>query len=130
MTAAIGTLLAIWGQGNFLTNFMLFLTYFLIAWTAINLVDFYFVRHGEYRVKDIFDVNGIYGAVNWVTLITYVISVLVEIPFINTTIYEGPLAKALGGADISWIVGLVVSAPLYYFLARSRVNEHKSTVAG
>jgi NCS1 family nucleobase:cation symporter-1 len=41
--AIIGTSVAILGQGNFvhnLTNFILFLSYFLIPWTAINLADF------------------------------------------------------------------------------------------
>lgn len=124
--AIIGTGLAIWGQGNFLnnfSNFILFLAYFLIPWTAINLVDFYFVRHGEYRIQDIFTLDGIYGRINWRTLLVYVIGVLVEIPFMNTTFYTGPIANALGGADISWIVGLLVSAPLYYFLARSRRDD-------
>jgi len=121
--AIIATGLAIAGQGNFLSNFtdfILFLAYFLIPWTSINLVDFYFVRHGEYSVPDIFKLDGIYGRVNWATMAVYVVGVLVEIPFMNTTFYVGPLANAMGGADISWIVGLIVSAPLYYFIARRR----------
>lgn len=120
--AIIGTGLAVAGQGNFLnnfSNFILFLAYFLIPWTAINLVDFYFVRHGEYSIADIFKLDGIYHRFNWRTLLVYAIGVLVEVPFMNTTFYTGPIAKAMGGADISWIIGLVVSAPLYYLLARS-----------
>ncbi|MDK2599775.1 cytosine permease [Bacillus stercoris] len=35
-----------------------------MPWTAINLVDYYFVRHGKYQVKAMFDVNGPYGKVN------------------------------------------------------------------
>jgi NCS1 family nucleobase:cation symporter-1 len=45
--AAIGTGVAIAGRGNFIgnfTNFIVLLTYFLIPWTSINLVDFYLVR--------------------------------------------------------------------------------------
>jgi nucleobase:cation symporter-1, NCS1 family len=42
----------------------------------------------------------------------------VEIPFVNSSLYEGPIAKSLGGADISWIVGFVVAAVLYYLAAR------------
>ncbi|MDQ0189939.1 cytosine permease [Alicyclobacillus cycloheptanicus] len=126
LMALVGTVLALAGQGNFLdnfTNFILFLAYFLIPWTAINLVDFYFVRHGEYSIPDIFKLDGIYGAYNWRTLIVYVVGVLVEIPFMNTTFYVGPLSNAMGGADISWIVGLVVSAPLYYLVTKPTVNR-------
>ena len=46
-----------------------------------------------------------------------------QIPFVNTTLYEGPVAKSLNGADISWIVGLAVTIPLYYFVARARVSR-------
>jgi purine-cytosine permease-like protein len=31
----------------------------------------------------------------------------------NSPLYEGPIASALGGADLSWILGLPVSALLY-----------------
>ena len=36
-------------------------------------------------------------------------------PFINSGFYVGFWVDALGGADISWIVGLVVAAGLQYF---------------
>jgi NCS1 family nucleobase:cation symporter-1 len=131
---AVSLLGALAFQSTFLTsyvNFILFLLYVLIPWTAINLVDFYLIRHGNYDVASFFDPSGgIYGRVNWSTLIIYLIGVGVQIPFVNTTLYEGPVAKSLNGADISWIVGLAVTIPLYYFVARSRVSrELPTTVA-
>jgi NCS1 family nucleobase:cation symporter-1 len=87
-------------------------------------VDFYLIRHGNYDVASFFDPSGgIYGRVNWSTLIIYLVGVGVQIPFVNTTLYEGPVAKSLNGADISWIVGLAVTIPLYYFVARARVGR-------
>ena len=35
------------------------------------------------------------------------------------TLYEGPAARALGGADISFFVGLPVAGVLYYVFTRS-----------
>ena len=38
---------------NYLTNFnnfVLLILYFLIPWTAVNLVDYYFVRRGHYAI--------------------------------------------------------------------------------
>ncbi len=119
--AVIGTVVAVLGQGNFIenfTNFLLFLLYFIIPWTAINLVDFYLLRHEQYDISAIFDPLGMYGRFNWRTLLVYVIAVLLELPFMSTTLYTGPLVAHLGGADIAWIVGLVVSSVLYYFLMR------------
>ena len=46
------------------------------------------------------------------------IGVLVQMPFISTHFYTGPLVETLGGTDISWILGLIVPAVLYYVGAR------------
>ncbi|AUZ28363.1 cytosine permease [Bacillus subtilis] len=122
----VGTVLSLLGQSNFMElflNFIFFISYFLIPWTAINLVDYYFVRHGKYQVKAMFDVNGPYGKVNWITTIAFVLSILLEIPFINTSFYIGPLAKMFGGGDIAWIVGLAVPSVLYYILMKPRLKK-------
>ncbi|HZU00180.1 MAG TPA: cytosine permease [Ktedonobacteraceae bacterium] len=123
--AVVGTAVAVLGQGNFIanyTNFLLLLLYFVIPWSAINLVDFYLLRHEQYDIDSIFDPNGMYGRVNWRAILAYVVAVLVELPFVNTTLYVGPLSTLLGGADIAWIVGLAVSAILYYVLMRTHVT--------
>ncbi len=119
VAAVIGTTIAIAASSNFLTNFenfILFLAYFLIPWTAINLTDFYFVRKEEYDISSVFRPDGIYGKVDWRTMTAYILAIGVEIPFMNTTFYVGPMVSHLGGGDISWILGLIVSAGLYYLL--------------
>ena len=35
----------------------------------------------------------------------------------NTPMYAGPVPKYLDGADLSWLVGLLLTSPLYYWLA-------------
>ncbi|MFD0829188.1 purine-cytosine permease family protein [Bacillus sp. UNC438CL73TsuS30] len=124
-TAIIGTVLAIWGNGNFLSNFenfILLLSYFMVPWTAINLIDYYLLRRGEYNVWDVFDVNGQYGKFNWIAIIAYLISFILEVPFVNTSMYVGPVSKALDGTDIAWIVGLAVPLVLYYYPMRKKIN--------
>jgi NCS1 family nucleobase:cation symporter-1 len=121
-TAVVGTLVAILGFGNFVENFenfILFLAYFLIPWTAINLVDFYWVRRERYDIPSIFDPSGIYGKWGWRALIAYAAGIIVEIPFMSTSFYTGPMVAPLGGADISWILGLIVSGGLYAILGRT-----------
>lgn len=117
----VGTVLAIWGQGNFLnnySNFLLLVLYVLIPWTAINLTDFYLVRRGHYDIASILHAGGQYPRFSARALITFFVTIAVEVPFIDTTLYEGPIAKAMGGADISWIVGLLLASVLYYVLMR------------
>jgi nucleobase:cation symporter-1, NCS1 family len=123
--------LCLLGQSNFLSfflNFIFFISYFLIPWTSINLVDYYLLRHGHYNVKDIFDVNGQYGKINWITCMAFLVSILAEIPFINTSFYVGPIAKAFEGADVAWIIGLVVPAVLYYFPMRKKLNIAENAI--
>ncbi|MBU8869042.1 purine-cytosine permease family protein [Paenarthrobacter aromaticivorans] len=128
--------IALFARDNFIlfyTNFLSFLMYVLVPWTAINLVDYYLLRHGDYRVEDFFKRDGgVYGRFNWVAIGSYLAGALIQVPFSATAIYTGPMAAALGGVDISWLVGLVVVAPLYYFAARvfrnkAQAASHRST---
>jgi purine-cytosine permease-like protein len=88
-------------------------------WTAINLVDFYWVRGGHYSVREIFNPRGMYAMWNWRGLAAYVIGFVSMIPFFSTGMYTGPVARALGGADIAMLVGLPVSALVYLLACRS-----------
>ena len=120
--AVVGTVIAVVATSNFLTdfsNFILFLAYFLVPWTAVNLVDFYLVRRGQYDIASIFTPKGIYGRVDWRTMVAYLVAIAVEVPFMNTTFYQGPMVSHLGGGDISWILGLIVASGLYYVLHRA-----------
>ncbi|WP_263263115.1 cytosine permease [Pseudomonas sp. RIT-PI-S] len=116
--------LALLGQDDFMlnyTNFILLLLYVLVPWTAINLVDYYLVAHGNYDVPSFFRRDGgIYGYFNWTAVGCYLLGVLVQVPFMATELYTGVVAKAIGGADIAWIVGLAVISPVYYLASRRR----------
>jgi nucleobase:cation symporter-1, NCS1 family len=113
---------ALLGRNSFLANytdFILLLLYVLVPWTAINLVDYYLLRHGQYDVASFLRQDGgIYGRVNVTAVVCYCIGILVQVPFIATPLFTGPVARGIGGADISWIVGLAVTGPVYYALAK------------
>jgi NCS1 family nucleobase:cation symporter-1 len=102
-------------------NFLVVLIYVLTPWTAVNLVDFYFIRKGDYAIREIFNPRGIYGRWNWRGLVAYFAGFAVMIPFFSiTNFFVGPVAKAAGGADFSIFIGLPFSALLYYLLARGQ----------
>ncbi|QEY62184.1 cytosine permease [Metapseudomonas lalkuanensis] len=114
--------LALLGQDDFMvnyTNFILLLLYVLVPWSAINLVDYYLVAHGRYDLPSFFRRDGgLYGRCNWTAVNCYVLGIIVQIPFMSTALYTGPVARAMDGADISWIVGLGVISPVYYLACR------------
>lgn len=104
--------------GSF-NSFVTLMLYFLVPWTAVNLVDFYLVRHGRYAITEIFSHDGIYGRWAWRGLLAYAVGFLAMVPFFTLGFYVGPVAQALGGADVSFAIGLAVSGGLYYLLTRN-----------
>ena len=125
---AASCLIAVSSSGDFVNRFgdlLALLLYLFTPWTAINLVDFYVVRRGHYSIREIFNSAGLYGRWNWRGLGAYLVGFLVMIPFFSTTIYTGPVARALGGADIAMLVGLPVAAGVYLFACRSIDLEHE-----
>ncbi|KQY62461.1 MULTISPECIES: purine-cytosine permease family protein [unclassified Nocardioides] len=126
LISAVALAIALAATDNFLstfTDFLLFLLYFMTPWSAVNLVDYYWVRKEKYDVGALFDANGIYGKFNVGAFVAYGIGVLIQIPFMHSTLYTGPIASWMGGAEFAWVLGLVVSGGLYYaFSARIR-NE-------
>jgi NCS1 family nucleobase:cation symporter-1 len=131
---SISLTLALLGQDDFManyTNFILLLLYVLVPWTAINLVDYYLVAHGSYDVASFFRRDGgIYGYFNWTAVGCYVLGILVQIPFMATELYTGVIAKAMGGADVSWIVGLLVISPVYYLASQRRGRKQALSAVG
>ena len=118
---AIATILALTGYKTFLTsfeNFINVLLFFFVPWSVINLIDFYIVKKGRYDVKSFFTPKGIYGGWRWAAIIPYVIALAAQVPFLDQTLYTGPMVKVLGGADISWIVGWVVAGVAYLIAVR------------
>ncbi|WP_176509358.1 MULTISPECIES: purine-cytosine permease family protein [Pseudomonas] len=128
---ALATALCTLAQDDFIQfflNFIFFMSYFLIPWTAINLVDYYALRKGQYQIADIFDPSGIYGRVNWIAVGVFLATIALEIPFMNTSLYVGPVAASLQGIDLAWVVGLLFPAACYYRLMSKRRSLAAATV--
>ncbi len=125
---------ALLGKSSFLSNyesFILLLLYVLVPWTAINLVDYYLLRHGGYDVESFYRHDGgIYGRVNGVAIGCYVLGILVQLPFIDSKLYTGPVALAMGKVDLSWIAGLALTAPAYYWLAKRLTSTSPAVATG
>lgn len=121
LIVASATFLALFASKDFLSifsTFVLLLLTFFTPWSAINLVDFYFVSKEHYDVPALLDPNGRYGRWNKVALTTYLVGVLAQLPFLYTSVYEGPMVRVLGHTDVSWIVGLLVPGAIYFVWAR------------
>ncbi|MFI5880921.1 purine-cytosine permease family protein [Streptomyces sp. NPDC051554] len=133
LTAALSLAGAMAATANFLTNFnnfLLLVLYLFIPWTAVNLMDYYVVRRGHYAIAEIFNPHGIYGRWGWHGIISYLVGFGVMVPFFSVgTLYVGPIAHAMDGADLSLFVGLPVAGLLYWWLSRSIDVEAEIRVA-
>jgi purine-cytosine permease-like protein len=121
-TAALSLIGALAASQNFLSNFenfLLLILYLFIPWTAVNLVDYFIVRRGHYAIEEIFNPRGMYGRWGWRGIVAYLAGFGAMVPFFSTGLYSGPVAEALGGADLSLFIGLPVAGGLYWLFGRS-----------
>ncbi|MGF6821091.1 purine-cytosine permease-like protein [Paraburkholderia atlantica] len=118
---ASSTVTALWASSNFIAIFLtaIFAMRIVLApWVAINLVDFYLISNRRYRVSEIIGSNGgVYGSFNFKAIAIYLFGIAVQVPFMEESFFHGPWASIMGGADVSWIVGLVATAVTYYLFA-------------
>jgi nucleobase:cation symporter-1, NCS1 family len=105
--------------------------YLLVPWTSVNLVDYFFVRRGRYAITHLFTPHGIYGPWGGRGLVAYVLGFVATLPFfVLPDVYTGPAARALGGVDVGWLVGLIVSGALYFLLCRSlKLSQEQGAIA-
>ena len=89
---------------------------------------------GNYDIASFFVADGVYGRFAWRGLLAYAIGLAAEWPFVSQPDYTGPLVKALGGADISWLVGWFTAAIVYLLLVTvsagtARHDRQAATIA-
>ncbi len=105
-------------------GFVIGLMIVLSPWATINLIDFYMVRKGRYDIASFFEADGgIYGLLNGRAAIAYLAGIAVQLPFLTSSLYTGPLAKAIGGLDIGWLIAPVVTGALYLGLRAGRAEN-------
>nr|WSX24338.1 cytosine permease [Streptomyces tubercidicus] len=130
--ATVASVLAALASGSLLATFQnitLFVLALLVPWSAINLVDYYVVRRGHYDIPALLTKDGRYGTCTWWAVLIYLASIGAELLFINSGMYVGPLVGFLGGADLSWLVGLVVGGMGYYVCAKLIRDRRPGPVA-
>ncbi len=125
--AVLYVTIAILAASNFnetLTNFLLLVAYWLGPWAIILVIEHFVFRHGKYSE---------YHGENWNTrsklplgwaAIAAMALGLVGVYFgASQFLFTGPLAKALGGTDIGFELGLVVAGIAYFFLRRVELAQ-------
>jgi NCS1 family nucleobase:cation symporter-1 len=99
-------------------NILLFVGYWIAPFCAIVMIDWYY--H-----KDRYEPSNLRTALTFrnlragrPALVAFVLAFAAMVPFMNTSVIEGPAAAALHGADVAFYVGFIVAGLLYYWLRR------------
>ena len=103
---------------TYVNAMLVIMLYFLMPWTAVNLIDYFWLRRGRYSIGDLFTPLGIYGAWGGRGLLAYAIGFIASIPFfVVPNVYTGPIAARLGGVDVGWMVSLGAASCAYLILS-------------
>jgi nucleobase:cation symporter-1, NCS1 family len=99
-------------------NILLFIGYWIAPFCAIVMIDW----HDH---KDRYEPSLLRAALSfrdlragWPALAAFALAFAAMVPFMNTSVIEGPVAAALHGADVAFYVGFIVAGLLYYWLRR------------
>ena len=104
-------------------NWMISLLLWMSPWAGVVLTDFFIVRRGRIDVEELYrpPEQSAYGDVNWGAIAAFLVGLIagwsVEDGLVPAL--QGPIStKLLSGADLSWLVGIVVAGAAYLVLAR------------
>ncbi len=118
---------------TYVNAMLVIMLYFLMPWTAVNLIDYFLLRRGRYSIRDLFTPTGLYGAWGGRGLTAYAIGFVASIPFfVVPNVYTGPVAARLGGVDMGWLVSLAAASAAYLGLSWNfdRAAETAAIAAG
>ncbi|MDT5172762.1 MAG: nucleobase:cation symporter, family [Mycobacterium sp.] len=99
---------------------LLLVSYWIPAFVAIVVIDWLLRIRGRASINPAEEPTDRRDAAS--AVIVFVVAYAAAIPFMNTSLIEGPVARAWHGADIAYFVNLLVAALLYggYRLLRGR----------
>ncbi|MDA4118455.1 MAG: cytosine permease [Thaumarchaeota archaeon] len=120
LAGVVGFVLALLGSSNFAANyqnFLLTLDYWITPWIGVMIAAFF--------MKRVF--SGVESAPAFLKtgLVSYVLGLLISVPFMNLTSYGlsyiGPIANLIGGADVSYFIGFAAALAVYAIIARRQL---------
>jgi NCS1 nucleoside transporter family len=104
-------------------NWMISLLLWMSPFAGVMLADFYIKRQSKIQVAELYKApdKSTYGDINWAGIIAFAVGLAagwsVEDGLVPAL--QGPISTGLlGGADLSWLVGIVVAGVVYLGLGR------------
>lgn len=101
------------------------------VWGGIMFVHFFVIERHRDDFSSVLDAPRKSGipVVRWQSLAAFVLGLLMTWMFSygSLPVFQGPIAAALGGIDLSWFAGIITSGCVYYILAKAtRISERNA----
>jgi NCS1 nucleoside transporter family len=103
-------------------NWMTSILVWISPWAGVMLVEFFVLRRGHIDVAELYREEGSAGGVKGRALFSLGMGILAgwSWQYGLVPIMQGPLARAFGNTDFSWLSGMLVAGGLHYALSRHR----------
>ncbi len=110
------------------TDVLLLVGYWIPAFVAIVVIDWRLRIGGRRSLNPALEQTA--GPDAAAAVVVFVLSYLAAVPFMNTSLIQGPIANAWHGADIAYFVNFAVAAVLYGGWRFARSRESGARTAG
>ena len=126
VAAALGFVLVLWMHAADTTarfqNVLLFVGYWIPGFVGVVAVDWYARTRG--RGGEPLDLRAEFARPQpwWPATVAFAAAFAAAVPFMDTTVYTGPVATALHGGDLAYYVAFAVSVAVYAPLRLRRRN--------
>jgi NCS1 family nucleobase:cation symporter-1 len=92
-------------------NVLLLVSYWIPGFVAVVVIDWLVRVRGRATINPASESTDRRDAV--VAVIVFVLAYVASVPFMNTSLFQGPVARAWHGADTAYFVNLLVAVVLY-----------------
>jgi purine-cytosine permease-like protein len=105
------------------TNYMSSFVIWTASWGVIVAIDFFVLNRGRVDVPALYASaeTSRYGDVRWRSLAALAVGLVSGWAFEYGTVsaFQGPIARATNGLDLSWLMSIVLGGSTYWLLSRS-----------
>jgi purine-cytosine permease-like protein len=102
-------------------NWMISLLLWMSPWAGVVMADFFIKRQGRIDVAELYrsPETSAYGDINWAGMIGFLAGLVAGWSVQDGLVpaLQGPISGLLGGADLSWLFGIVVAGAVYLVLS-------------
>jgi cytosine/uracil/thiamine/allantoin permease len=113
---------------------MISLLLWMSPWAGVVMADFFIKRKSQIDVAELYasPEESIYGDINWGGIIAFLAGLVAGWSVQDGLVpaLQGPISGMLGGADLSWLFGIVVAGAVYLALGGWTVTAPAVAITG